>query len=136
MFFKQSKQGSKQQYHPSKGDQAFWDESEWTGIIACPFSSATDVASPVEGIYFTGGSSAYDATMHTVMGRTGHRLVGEKGEVLRAALQTPAGAPWATKFKGYTCEIGVVPGYRPNLAKCLEENWGEYIYEHFQTALP
>ena len=73
--------------------------------------------------------------MHTVMGRTGHRLEGEKGEVLRAALQTPAGAPWETKFKGYTCEIGVVSGYRPDLAKCLEENWGDYIYEHFQTAL-
>lgn len=41
----------------TKGDQSFWDESEWTGIIACPFSSTTDVASPVEGIYFTGGSS-------------------------------------------------------------------------------
>ena len=48
---------SKRWKDPVKGDQAFWDESEWTGIIACPFSSTTDVASPVEGIYFTGGSS-------------------------------------------------------------------------------
>ena len=48
---------SLQPRHPMKGDQSFWDESEWTGIIACPFSSTTDVASPVEGIYFTGGSS-------------------------------------------------------------------------------
>ena len=119
---------------PVKGDQSFWDESEWTGIIACPFSSTTE--SPVEGIYFSGGSSAFDGTMHTVMGRTGHRLSGEKGQVLRAALQTPAGAPWAAGFKGYTCEIGVVAGYRPDLATCLEENWGDYIYEHFQTALP
>ena len=39
--------------------------------------------------------------MHTVMGRDGHRLLKEKGEVLRAAIQTPEGALWETKFKGY-----------------------------------
>ena len=122
----------------TKGDQSFWDESQWTGIIACPFSSLDDstTANPVEGIYFSSGSSSFDGSMHTVMGRSGHHLAGEKGAVLRAALLTPAGAPWDTKFKGYTCEVGVVPGYRPDLAKCLEENWGEYIYDHFQTAIP
>ena len=73
--------------------------------------------------------------MHTVMGRDGHRLLKEKGEVLRAAIQTPDGAPWETKFKGYTCEVGVVPGYFPNLAECLEEHWGDLIYQHFQTAI-
>ena len=70
------------------------------------------------------------------MGRDGHRLLGKKGEVLRAAILTPDGSPWETKFKGYTCEIGVVPGHHPNLAKCLEEEFGDHLYEHFQTAIP
>ena len=33
--------------------------------------------------------------MHTVMGRSGHRLVGEKAEVFRSALRTSDGEPWS-----------------------------------------
>ena len=39
-------------------------------------------------------------------------------------------------YLGYTCEVAVWPGYHPNLAKCLEEHFGDYIYEHFQTEIP
>ena len=90
----------------------------------------------IDGIYFESGSSAYSGKVHTVMGRDGHRLLAKKGEVLRAAILTPEGSPWKSKFKGYTCEIGVVPGYHPNLAKCLEAEFGDFLFEHFQTALP
>ena len=122
-------------FHPEWNSQRFWDQTQWTGIIACPFSSYVDDKDTVDGIYFETGSVAYGGKMHTVMGRSGHRLEGEKGEVLRSALRTPDGAPWSRKYKGYTCEVGVVPGHWPNLAECLEAEFGEFIYEHFQTAL-
>ena len=107
--------------HP-EWDKAFWKNSEWTGIIACPFSSAVNGKDPVQGIYFEPGTSAYNGRVHTVMGRDGHRLLANKGEVLRSAILTPDGSPWNTKYKGYTCEIGVVPGHHPHLAKCLERS--------------
>ena len=69
--------------------------------------------------------------MHTVMGRDGHALLGEKGEVLRSALLIPDGSPWETKDKVYTCEVGVVPGYHPNLAACLEEHFGDQQFGEF-----
>ena len=87
----------------------------------------------MDGIYFETGSSSYNSRMHTVMGRDGHRLLGEKGEVLRSALLIPDGSPWETKDKVYTCEVGVVPGYHPDLAACIEQHFGDLIYEHFQT---
>ena len=86
-------------FHP-EWDNEFWATSQWTGIVACPFNSISDGKRPLEGIYFESGSSAYGGRMHTVMGRSGHFLQAEKGETLRAALQTPNGAPWGTKFKG------------------------------------
>ena len=129
-------------YHP-EWNKEFWKDSPWTGIVACPFSSSVAIdgrrggeKKPISGIYFETASSAYEGKVHTVMGRDGHRLLGKKGEVLRAAILTPDGSPWETKFKGYTCEIGVVPGHHPNLAKCLEEEFGDHLFEHFQTAIP
>ena len=88
-------------FHP-EWDDKFWATSQWTGIVACPFSSLSSEHDkrPLEGIYFESGSTAFGGTMHTVMGRSGHYLKGSKGETLRAAIQTPNGAPWSTKFKG------------------------------------
>ena len=88
-------------FHP-EWDNDFWATSPWTGIVACPFSSIVDGKRPLEGIYFESGSTAYDGRMHTIMGRSGHFLQAAKGETLRAALLTPNGAPWGTKFKGKT----------------------------------
>ena len=102
-------------FHP-EWDNQFWENSPWTGIIACPFSSIVEnndsdfpvgFKRPLEGIYFESGSSAYGGTMHTIMGRSGHFLKAEKGETLRAALLTPNGTPWETKFKGYLIKIGI-----------------------------
>lgn len=95
-------------FHP-EWDNQFWANSPWTGIVACPFSSIVEdndsdipvgLKRPLEGIYFESGSSAYGGTMHTIMGRSGHFLKAEKGETLRAAILTPNGTPWETKFKG------------------------------------
>ena len=90
----------------------------------------------IDGIYFERGSTAYNGKMHTVMGRTGHRLLKVKGETLRSAIQTPQGQQWATKFKGYTCEMAVIPGHHPNLAQCLQDYFGDNIFQHFQTEIP
>ena len=114
----------------------FWKQSDWTGLIACPFSSAVDGKEAIDGIYFERGTTAYNGKMHTVMGRTGHRLLKVKGETLRSAIQTPQGQQWATKFKGYTCEMAVIPGHHPNLAQCLQDYFGDYIFQHFQTEIP
>ena len=61
-------------------DEKFWKSSPWTGVVACPFSSHVDGRDPLDGIYFETGSSAYNTHMHTVMGRHGHALLGEKGQ--------------------------------------------------------
>ena len=92
-------------FHP-EWDNEFWANSPWTGIVACPFSSTMEdvdnvgLKRPLEGIYFESGRSAYGGTMHTIMGRSGHFLKAAKGETLRAAILTPGGTPWETKFKG------------------------------------
>ena len=78
------------------------------------------------------GSHSKDGKIWSFNNREGVRLKGDKD--WRVSIDTPFDIiNWEVGKKQYTCEVGIIPDARDNLAKCLGKNYGENLRTFFKT---
>ncbi|CAG5111864.1 Oidioi.mRNA.OKI2018_I69.chr2.g6135.t1.cds [Oikopleura dioica] len=117
-------------------DAKFWRKTDWTVVFVCPFdvTGASDTGRLSFDLEARYGSTSNDGKIWAFTGREGTEIRSQKKNDFQFAIDTPDGIiKWELGKNQYTCEVGIAPVDRKDLATCLFDTYGENLTKFLKT---
>jgi len=114
----------------------FWRKTDWTVVFVCPFdvrgtSGKGQLSFDFEARY---GSTSNDGKIWAFTGREGEEIRTAEKNDFQFAVDTPDKIiKWELGRKQYTCEVGIVPVDKKDLATCLFDTYGNKLLKFLKT---